>query len=150
MKMEIRYEEKRFGYDVLGIGREGVEEVKERAKYALLFIGIVFIEVLIALYVHDDFVRPYVGDILVVFAVYYFARIFFPKGQRLLPVYVLIFAACVEGLQYFDILYLLRIENNTFLRVLLGSVFDWKDIICYGVGCGILMIWEIITNKSNK
>ena len=39
----------------------------------------IFIEVLIACYVHDDFVRPYVGDVVVVFAVYTVVRLFEPN-----------------------------------------------------------------------
>ena len=36
-------------------------------------------EVLIALYVHDAFVRPYIGDVLVVIVIYTFIRIFVPE-----------------------------------------------------------------------
>ncbi len=28
-----------------------------------------------------------------------------------------------------------------------GGTFDWKDILCYGVGCGILMVIEIFKKK---
>ena len=38
------------------------------------------IEALIALYVRDNFIRPYVGDILVVVLVYSFVRMFHPCG----------------------------------------------------------------------
>lgn len=45
-------------------------------------------EVLIALYVRDRFIRPYVGDMLVVVLVYSFVRIFLPTGIPRMPFYV--------------------------------------------------------------
>ena len=100
------------------------------------------VEVVIACYVHDRFIRPYVGDVLVVVVVYCFVRIWVPQGVRLLPLYVFLFAAGVEVLQYFHLVELLGVGNNTFLRVVLGSVFDVKDILCYGIGCVFLEGFE--------
>lgn len=100
------------------------------------------VEVVIACYVHDRFIRPYVGDVLVVVVVYCFVRIWVPQGVRLLPLYVFLFAAGVEVLQYFHLVELLGVGNNTFLRVVLGSVFDLKDILCYGIGCVFLEGFE--------
>lgn len=97
---------------------------------------------MIAWYVHDDFIRPYVGDMLVVIVVYCFVRIFMPKKCRMLPLYVFLFAAGVEILQYFDLVGLLGLESNRLVRIALGSVFDVKDIFCYGLGCVVLAGYE--------
>lgn len=115
-----------------------------RIKYAIAFVLMLFVEVMIALYVHDTFVRPYVGDMLVVILVYSFTRIFIPERCRLLPLYVFLFAAGVEALQYFKLVQVLGLENNRFLRIVLGSVFDIKDIACYGVGSMLLEAFERI------
>nr|WP_308743294.1 DUF2809 domain-containing protein [uncultured Anaerocolumna sp.] len=115
---------------------------KQRIKYTITLVLLLFIEVLIALYVHDSFVRPYIGDVLVVIVLYCFIRIFIPDKFRLLPLYIFIFAAGVEVLQYFRLIQILGLENNIFLRVLIGSVFDMKDIGCYGVGSVILGVIE--------
>jgi hypothetical protein len=120
---------------------------KQRMKYAIIFVLLLFIEVLIALYVHDSFIRPYVGDILVVIVLYCFIRILIPDKFSLLPLYVFIFAAGEETLQYFHLVQILGLENNKFLRVLIGSVFDMKDIGCYGVGCIILGAIEFVKVK---
>jgi hypothetical protein len=120
---------------------------KQRIKYTIIFVLLLFIEVLIALYVHDSFIRPYVGDMLVVIVLYCFIRIFIPDKFILLPLYIFIFAAGVEVLQYFNLVQILGLENNTFLRVLMGSVFDMKDIGCYGVGCVILGTIEFVNAK---
>lgn len=120
---------------------------KQRIKYTITFVLLLFIEVLIALYVHDSFVRPYVGDMLVVIVLYCFIRIFIPDKFSLLPLYIFIFAAGVEVLQYFRLIQILGLENNIFLRVLIGSVFDMKDIGCYGVGSVILGVIEFANAK---
>ena len=119
-----------------------------RIKYGIAFALLLLIEVIIALYVHDSFIRPYVGDMLVVILVYSFTRIFIPEKCRLLPLYVFLFAAGVEVLQYFKLVHVLGLEDNRFLRIVLGSVFDLKDIACYGVGCILLEAFERIKSKS--
>lgn len=101
------------------------------------------IEVLIALFIHDRFIRPYIGDVLVVMVIYFFLRIVIPEKVRLLPLYIFVFAAGVEALQYIHITELLGLNDIVFFRVLIGSVFDWKDIICYFVGCVFLAIYEL-------
>lgn len=119
-----------------------MEKRAKRVAYFLAFILILAIEVYIALFVHDAFVRPYVGDALVVVVIYFFARIFVTEACRLLPFYIFVFAAGVETLQYFRIVERLGLEGNVFLRTLIGTSFDWMDILCYGVGCMLLALWE--------
>ena len=118
--------------------------MKKRIVYGILTFLLLFIEVLIALFVHDCIIRPYVGDILVVILLYTFVRIWIPEKIRLLPLYIFLFASCVELLQMIHIVEILGVENNTFLRVLMGSVFDVQDILCYGIGCTILGTYELV------
>ena len=124
--------------------------MNSRIKYLIATVILLITEVLIALFVHDRFVRPYVGDVLVVIVVYTFIRIFLVEKYRLLPLYVFIFAAFVEILQYFEIVKRLGLSGNKFLRILIGSVFDIKDIICYGVGCIILGVYEYYLYKRKE
>lgn len=116
--------------------------MKNRIPYIISTITLLTIEVLIALFFHDNFIRPYIGDVLVVVVIYAFLRIWIPRGVKLLPLYIFLFATGVEVLQYFRIVELLGLENNAFFRVLIGSVFDIKDIICYFTGCVFLGILE--------
>lgn len=115
---------------------------QKRIKYLFAFLIFLLIEVLIALFIHDDFIRPYIGDVLVVVVIYCFAKIFLPNAKIWLPVAVFIFAALVETLQYFNIVELLGVEDNTFLSTLIGATFDIKDIICYLVGGVCLCLFE--------
>ena len=103
--------------------------MKKRIIYAVVTLILLMAEVLIALYVHDDFIRPYVGDILVVIVIYTFIRIIVPEKCRLLPLYIFIFATGVELLQLANITEILEVEDNQFLKTLIGSVFDIKDIV---------------------
>ncbi len=108
---------------------------KLRAIYALLFGILLLTEIGIALFVHDAFIRPYVGDVLVTVLLCCLFRVFVPKGVRLLPLYVFVFSAAVEIGQYFDIVKLLGLENSHFLSVLLGRTFSVHDLLCYAIGC---------------
>ena len=75
---------------------------KLRITYFFIFILLFATEIIIALFVHDSFVRPYIGDVLVVMLVCAFLRILIPDKIMLMPVYATLFAVFVETLQYFD------------------------------------------------
>ena len=114
--------------------------------YAICFVVILVVEIIIGIYVRDSFVRPYMGDALVVVLVYSFVRIFIPTGVPRLPFYVFLFACFVEVLQYFQLVETLGITNRA-LRIILGSTFDWKDIVCYGAGCILIFLFEQIFRR---
>lgn len=120
--------------------------MKKRIFYIISFLVIFCIEVLIALYVRDNFVRPYIGDVLVVVLVYSFVRIFLPTGIPRMPFYVFLFACFVEVMQYFRLVETLGITNRA-ARIILGSTFDWKDIACYAVGCILIFLFERNSKK---
>ena len=113
-----------------------------RWKYLMLALALLTLEGIIALYVHDRLIRPYLGDVLAVWAVYCLVRTVWPEGIRLLPLYVFLFAAVVEGSQYFHLAAVLGADRMPFLGVLLGGTFDWADLVCYGVGCLLLWMWQ--------
>ena len=108
---------------------------KRRILYAIIFITLLCVELVIGLFVHDDFVRPYIGDVLVTVLLCCLCRIAVPKGVPALPAYVFLFAALVEAAQYIDVVKLLGWEDNAILSTLIGRTFSWADILCYGVGC---------------
>lgn len=123
---------------------------KLRIRYLIIFVLLFIIETLIAIFVHDSFIRPYVGDVLVVVLIYFAVRIIIPMKIKLLPLYIFIFAAGVEVLQYFKLIKLLGLEGNRLAKIILGSTFDIGDIICYFVGCLILSGYEVYRYKKFK
>nr|WP_252198324.1 DUF2809 domain-containing protein [Clostridium sp. MCC353] len=106
------------------------------------FVVLMAVEIYIAVCVHDQFIRPYIGDVLVVAVLYCFIRMIIPDGIKHLPFYLFLFAAAVEVGQYFDLASMMGLGNSRIARIILGSTFDWKDIACYGAGCLILYVWE--------
>ena len=112
-----------------------------RIVYALIFGTLLCVEICIGLFVHDAFVRPYIGDVLVTVLICCLLRIVMPKGVPALPVYVFVFATLVEAAQYFDVVKLLGWEDNTVLSTIVGRTFSWPDILCYGAGC--LCFWLV-------
>lgn len=119
--------------------------MNKRLMYIFTFIILTAAEVLIALYVHDSFVRPYIGDVLIMGVLYCLIRSFLPDGIRLLPLWLFLVGILAEVLQYFNLSYVLSLQDNVFIRILLGSTFDLKDIACYGAGCLIISILEKCT-----
>ena len=108
---------------------------KPRIIYAIGFGVLLFAEIMIALFAHDDFIRPYIGDVFVTILICCLCRMFFPKGVPALPVYVFAFAVFVELMQFFQIVKLLGLENSTFISTIIGTTFSAVDLICYGIGC---------------
>ena len=122
---------------------------KKRLGYFVTTIVIFLPELLIALFVRDNFIRPYVGDMLVVVLVYTFLRIIFPERSRFLPLYVFLFATLVESLQAVNVVELLGLQSNRFFSILIGTTFDIKDIACYGVGGALCGLWEVLLLRNN-
>jgi len=123
---------------------------RKRISFAAAAVVLIAVEVLIALFVNDSFIRPYVGDMLVVVVIWALARVALPERVRLLPLFVFIFAAGVELLQYFDIVALLGLEDNRFMSILIGSTFDIKDIICYAAGCVLAAAADAVIAAAEK
>lgn len=119
-----------------------------RRRYALAFLVLLAVEVFIALFVHDRFVRPYLGDVLAVWVVYAFLRTLLPTGLPWLPAGVTAFAALVELGQAFDLVDRLGLGHIRFFRILLGSTFDWADLLCYCVGGGLILLIERLYHRA--
>lgn len=110
-----------------------------RLRYLGAFFILLCIELFIGICVHDRFIRPYVGDMLVVILIYFFLRALHPYGMKNMIWYVFFFALAVEILQYFHLGRLLGLEHNRLAMIILGSTFDVADILCYFTGC--LLVW---------
>ena len=122
----------------------------KRLSYFLIFSSLMAVEVCIALFVHDSFIRPYVGDMLVTLLLCCMARVLIPDRVRLLPLYVFLFAACVEIGQYFDVVALLGLADNRLISIALGRTFSWLGLVCYTVGCVAASGLDAILFRSRR
>ena len=115
-----------------------------------ILCGLLAVEVCIALFIHDAFVRPYVGDMLVTLLLCCICRVAFPDKARFLPVFVFLFSVCVEIGQYCDVVALLGFAGNRLLSIALGRTFSWMDIVCYAIGCAVAFGLDKVIRRSNK
>jgi len=117
--------------------------------YFVLTLLLLLTEILIALYVNDNFVRPYVGDFLVVILLYCFARSILNWSVVLTCLAVLIFSFCVEIAQYFQLVKHLQLENNKLARTIIGSSFEWTDLLAYTLGIVFVLVVEKYLVKND-
>lgn len=111
-------------------------------NYFAFAVLIFCIEVLIALFVHDDFVRPYLGDVLVVILIYCFLKSFVKLPVLTASVSVLLFAFITEFLQYLNIVEKLNLQSSKIARTVIGTSFSWIDLLTYVAGIVIVIAVE--------
>ena len=103
-------------------------------KYVVGFMILLLIEILIARFVNDDFIRPYLGDFLVVILLYCFlmaiSRISVLKGL----IIVLLFSFAVEFFQLINIVKVLQYQPPKVVMIVLGSSFSVWDLLAYSLG----------------
>jgi Protein of unknown function (DUF2809) len=115
-------------------------------KYFYFTLTLFLIEVCIAVFINDSFIRSFIGNVLVVILIHCFIITFWNIHPFIVASSVLAFSYTIEFLQYFDFVHKLGLQNNKILAIALGSTFDWKDIIAYTIGI-IIVIW--LENKKD-
>lgn len=115
--------------------------------YALAAAAIFAVEVLIALYVRDRFVRPYLGDTLAVILVYCGLRAV--TTLRVVPaaVIALSVAFAVEFGQLIRIIDTLGLSHSRVARIVLGTGFELKDLVAYAAGALIVLACERLRRR---
>jgi hypothetical protein len=117
-------------------------------KYFLAALLLFFTEVFIAIYVKDSYIRPYGGDFLVVIFLYCLLKSFFKIPVKNAIIGVLLFAFLIEGLQYLELVKLLGLQHNQIASVILGSHFEWLDILIYSLGGLVVFLVEKKDRKT--
>lgn len=110
--------------------------------YFVLAILLFIIEVCIALFVHDTIIRPYGGDLLVVILLYCILRSFANIPVLPAAISVLVFSYIIEILQYFTIVDRIGLQNSKLARIVIGSSFEWIDLVAYTVGILLVLLLE--------
>ena len=128
--------------------------MKQRLYYFLIFAALFALETLIALTLRGGFIRSYLGDVIVVWVVYCFVQMLLGgrNNHYIVALGVLVFAFVVEFMQAINIVELLGVQNNAFLRTVIGTSFSWGDLVCYTVGTAVevLGIWTAANCRMKK
>jgi hypothetical protein len=121
-----------------------------KKEYFIAAILLFTIELLIALFAHDQIIRPYVGDFLVVILIYCFVKAFINAPTRTIARWVLIFSFFVEMLQFLDIVNLLGLGKSRVASVVIGTSFEWIDLISYTLGIALVLFIEKMRLKQTN
>ena len=125
--------------------------MKKRIPYIILLILLIVVEVVIALTQHNNWLRSYGGDVIVVWAVYCLVQsIIGGKKPVITHIGVLIFAFLVEFLQYIHIVDIIGLGDIEFFRILIGTSFAVEDLYSYALGTAIGIAGSLIYNKMKK
>lgn len=126
--------------------------IKFNSTYFLLALLLFVTEVLIALYVHDQIIRPYIGDVLVVILMYCSVKTIFDYPIKPTAIAVLIISFTIEVLQYLNIVEKLGLQDNKLAATVIGTSFSWVDICAYILGFFLVLAFEklISFSKANK
>lgn len=123
---------------------------KQRRLYIAAAVFLLIIEILIERYVHDNFVRPYLGDLLVVILIYAIVMACSKIKVWTGAIATLLFSYAIETAQYLQIVSLLGLEENKFARIVIGTSFSCWDMLMYTLGfITVIILEKIITVKSN-
>jgi hypothetical protein len=117
------------------------------SRYAIAFIFLLAIEILIAVFSFHPIIRGFIGDVLVVVLLYTFLKIFLKSNKTKIALGVLGFAFFIEILQLFKLVELFEIRSKV-LRTVIGSVFDVWDLVAYTIGLVLILIFERYLQKK--
>ncbi|MCZ4319693.1 DUF2809 domain-containing protein [Aequorivita viscosa] len=122
-----------------------------RNSYFYSTLLLLAVEICIAKFHFNPFVRGFLGDILVVLLMYSFLKIFIKNNIFKIAISVLAFAYFVEFLQLFKLAEKLQITSEILL-IILGSVFDPWDLVAYFLGFLLILLIEktFTKNEDNK
>ena len=110
--------------------------------YALIAFSLFLVEAVIALFLHDRFIRPYAGDFLVVILIYCFLKSFLNAPVLKVAVGVLLFSYVVEISQYLKLIEHLGLQHSRLAVIILGKSFQWFDLLAYTLGIALVLLVE--------
>ena len=99
------------------------------------------VEIAIAKYT-GGWIRHYLGDVLVVILIYSALMTIVNFNKTAVILFTLIFAFAIEFSQYFKLADRLEFEQGSVPYIVLGNTFSVEDLVCYAVGCLIILLFE--------
>ena len=126
-----------------------INSIQFHPKYFIFSLILLAVLVIIAMFIHDQFIRPFVGDVLVVIWMYFSLRAFIKTSHLAAAHFILIFSYTVEIAQYFKLVEVLGLENIKLARIIIGSTFDWMDFVAYTTGWLIILVMQWYKTKRD-
>lgn len=123
---------------------------KPKRVYLFAALSLFAIEVLIERFAYDDFIRPYLGDFLVVILIYSIVMLLSNLKVLKAAIATLIFSYIIETAQYFQVVSVLGLEEYKWARIIIGTSFSWWDILMYSLGILSVLILERCSSKKSE
>lgn len=121
-----------------------------RRNFVVLFVLILGLEFYIATSIKNTFIRTVLGDFFVVILLYSIVRAITGIHRYKVAAGVLIFAYLIEFSQWIHVVEILDIKRNFYIDLILGTSFDWKDLMAYTMGIMLVIIIDNFSIKKGK
>lgn len=106
-----------------------------KLQHLLIAVFVFITEILIATtFAHTGFIRPFLGDYLVVILLYHLLKSARDIRPLKLAFSVFVFACLVETAQYFRLADVLGFTRGSVMSIIIGNSFSWADILMYLLG----------------
>ncbi len=122
------------------------KQIRLKTLFLLMALLLLIAEIIIAQYVHDGFVRPFVGDFLATMLL--FCTLVLWPGLTLTQAahWSLALSYALEGLQLIRFLDRTGLAKHKTLVIWLGHSFSWFDMLSYTLAHGCICLF--IKNSS--
>lgn len=105
----------------------------------IAFVLLFALEVLIAVFLKDGFIRHTVGDFLVVILIYCFFRSFLEISALAIAIATLLIAFTTEFLQLTEFLNYFGLKQNKWANLIFGNTFSIQDLVAYTLGISAML-----------
>jgi hypothetical protein len=113
------------------------------ATYTAWAIALLGTEIWIGRFLDDAFIRPYVGDVLVIPLLYcLITSIWQSSRPARMPWFIFGFAVAVETAQALHIADLLGFTRPSLIRTIIGTHADPFDVLAYAAGTALIIFAE--------
>lgn len=110
----------------------------------LSVVSFVLCVLIVKVYGVNPLIRGFVGDIVVMWLLYFLLQSFYDFSPHKLTIALLGIAYVTECLQYFKLTTVLGLEHSKLADLILGSVFDMYDLFAYTVGAITVYLTDTI------
>ncbi len=117
-------------------------------NYFLVAVLLLIIEIAIAIFFKEGFVRHTFGDFLVVILLYCFFKSFLRAHSLGIALTTLGIAFIIEFLQLTSFLQLFGLKHSKWANLVFGNSFSFQDLIAYTLGILAVLIFEKVIRKN--